>query len=161
MVEEGDERGEQLAAGLLERLIDVVREGPPRVAIAGQRTLGQQVDRGDRTRRLRPRGGASDAGERRSRREPRVYQLLDHGANNDGCVPEETLEAPDHGHRALSLDEGRAAKDHDEAFALRGDEGVESSAGGGLAKLFDRRLRPCLLYTSDAADDLTRVDLGG
>src|SRR5665811_1018796 len=26
---------------------------------------------------------------------------------------------------------------------------------------FDRSINPCLLYTSDAADDLTRVDLGG
>jgi len=33
MVEEGDERGEQLAAGLLERLVDVVREGAARVAV--------------------------------------------------------------------------------------------------------------------------------
>jgi len=61
------------------------------------------------------------------------YQLLDHGANNDGCVPEEALQAPDHGHRALAFDEGRATQDDDEAFALRGDEGVESCAGGGLA----------------------------
>ena len=28
-------------------------------------------------------------------------------------------------------------------------------------KLFERHARGCLLYTSDAADDLTRVDLGG
>jgi hypothetical protein len=34
---------------------------------------------------------------------------------------------------ALAFDEGRATKDDDEAFALRGDEGVESCAGGGLA----------------------------
>src|SRR5674536_32214 len=127
MVEEGDERGEQLAAGPLERLVDVVREGAARVAVAGQRTFRQQVDRGDRTWRLGPSGGAPDARERRSRRESRVYQLLDHGADNDGCVPEEALQAPDHGHRAHAFDEGRATQDDDEAFALRGDEGVELS----------------------------------
>src|SRR5450759_4670906 len=142
MVEEGDERGEQLAAGLLERLVDVVREGAARVAVAGQGTFRQQVDGGHRTWRLGPRGGAPDARERRSRRESRVYQMLHHGANNDGCVPEEVLQAPDHGHRALAFDEGRTTQDDDEAFALRGDEGVESCAGGGLAQLFDRRLGP-------------------
>src|SRR5665254_16095 len=37
--------------------------------------------------------------------------------------------------------------------------GGDRRAEGGLAR--DRRVHPCLLYTSDAADDLTRVDLGG
>src|SRR5665811_2605694 len=45
-------------------------------------------------------------------------------------------------------------------------DGVEAMVAGGavpapVASRVGRVSRTCLLYTSDAADDLTRVDLGG
>src|SRR5665811_396853 len=38
---------------------------------------------------------------------------------------------------------------------------VDATLAHGLMPLVVPQLKTCLLYTSDAADDLTRVDLGG
>mgnify|MGYP007112063226 CR=1 FL=1 len=40
-------------------------------------------------------------------------------------------------------------------------EGAEAGIGGDTPNFLDARGENCLLYTSDAADDLLCVDLGG
>ena len=50
-----------------------------------------------------------------------------------------------------------------EAFRREGVEYVFGLPGGAVMPIFDSILdsKICLLYTSDAADDSLRVDLGG
>src|SRR5665811_1402936 len=43
----------------------------------------------------------------------------------------------------------------------RAEHGVMAAAGTAVARRREQGRPACLLYTSDAADDLTRVDLGG
>src|SRR5665811_2594869 len=45
--------------------------------------------------------------------------------------------------------------------AAQGDLGKSIISGRSVSGDIEARIWSCLLYTSDAADDLTRVDLGG
>ena len=47
------------------------------------------------------------------------------------------------------------------AHAALHDRRGDMALGGRLARWPAHRLRPCLLYTSDAADERSSVDLGG
>ena len=55
----------------------------------------------------------------------------------------------------------RQAYAYEPSATLRTDEFIEVVAGRRVESPSGARVRVCLLYTSDAADDLLCVDLGG
>src|SRR5680860_573510 len=110
----------------------------------------------DRDHRYCPWGRSDDRGKLVANAQGHVPPSLAPGVNPAlcpfGCIELQFLLGVDWHRPERVADEIRGSLEHGEPFSIRGQ--IHGSSVRGERS-------PCLLYTSDAADDLLCVDLGG